>query len=95
MAQVVPLHRRSASPPAEPGEVFLDAADARTTLAVTWQQDEGAVELTVSRDGARPATFLLDADDVLEFVRVLVEGVAEPGPVRLGPAATVLPLRER
>lgn len=98
MAEVVPLRGRvHADRPTAPTEVFLDAGDAASALEVRWQQAARSVELTLgARDGEEcPTTFRLDAEDVLDLVRVLVEGLSEPGPVRLGGPATVLPLTPR
>ncbi len=75
------------------GEVFLDADDERRLLRASWQRDdtEDAVVLSIWRDEDCVSTFRLAAEDVLELVRVLVEGLAQAGPVRLGAPAPAHP----
>lgn len=103
MADVVPLRAPSASEDGGFGRydlpVVFDDATGPGRLAARWHHD-GTVGITVA-DGygygaaSVPAEFRLAADDVLELVRVLVEGLNVPGPVRLGPPAQVLPLIPR
>jgi hypothetical protein len=73
------------------GEAFLDARDEHRLLRASWQRDDSvdAVVLSLWRDDDCVGEFRLAAEDVLEFVRVLVEGLVEPGPVRLGPGASL------
>lgn len=78
------------------GEVFLDVHDERRLLRAVWQRDEtlDVVVLSLWRDDDCVGEFRMGAEDVLEFVRVLVEGLvdkasAEAGPVRLGRPATL------
>jgi hypothetical protein len=68
------------------GEIFLDARDEHRLLRASWQKDESvdAVVLSLWRDDDYVGEFRMAAEDVLEFVRVLVEGLVEAGPVRLG-----------
>jgi hypothetical protein len=91
MADVVPLRARAPLPDAAEPVVFDEAAGP-AWLAVQWRRSEG-VALAIGRDGTESAVFRLAAEDVLELVRVLVEGIGDPGPVRPGPPATVLPFR--
>jgi hypothetical protein len=94
MADVVPLRARAPQPDAVEPVVFDEAAGPGW-LAVQWQQP-GGVDLAIGVDGTESAVFRLAPEDVLELVRVLVEGLHEPGaPVRLGPPATVLPMSPR
>lgn len=101
MADVVPLRTPSAPHDDEFERydipVVFDDATGPGRLAARWHHD-GTVGITVA-DGygaaSVPAEFRLAADDVLELVRVLVEGLNVPGPVRLGPPAQVLPLTPR
>ncbi|MGQ0847418.1 MAG: hypothetical protein ACT4QF_25145 [Sporichthyaceae bacterium] len=97
MADVVPLRAQTpgADAPFRTPAIF-DDADGPGRLAVRWQPD-GTVAITVAdgRGVAVPTEFRMAAADVLDFVRVLVEGLNEPGPVRLGPPAQVLPLTPR
>ena len=91
MADVVPLRARASLPDAaEP--VVLDGAVGPGWLAGQWLQSDG-VDLAIGLDGTEASVFRLATEDVLELVRVLVEGIGEPGPVRPGPPATVLPFR--
>jgi hypothetical protein len=97
MADVVQLRPRAAQrqpapPVAEP--VVFDDACGPGWLAAQWGPDNG-VELTVGSLHGSDVTFRLAATDVLELVRVLVEGLNEPGPIRLGPPAQVLKLPPR
>jgi hypothetical protein len=91
MADVVPLHAREVLPAATDPVVFDDAIGPGW-LAVQWLRP-GGVDLAIGVDGTESSVFRLAPEDVLELVRVLVEGLREPGPVRLGPPATVLPFR--
>ena len=99
MADVVPLRARNTAPGARPNmlqteePVVFDDATGPGWLAAAWCPD-GTVELTVGQPSASGSgvEFRLAAADVLELVRVLVEGLNEPGPVRLGPPASVLTL---
>jgi hypothetical protein len=93
MADVVPLRARAPQPAAAEPVVFDDALGPGW-LAVQWLQP-GGVDLAIGLDGTESSVFRLDPQDVLELVRVLVEGLREPGPVRLGPPAAVLPLTPR
>ena len=97
MADVVQLRPRAEPqrpvPPLEVPAVFDDAVGPGW-LAAAWGPDS-AVELTISSLHGSDAMFRLAATDVLELVRVLVEGLNEPGPVRLGPPAQVLKLPPR
>jgi hypothetical protein len=70
------------------GEAFLDADDEGRLLRVSWSRDATeAVVLSLWRDDDCAGEFRLAAEDVLEFVRVLVEGLVERGLVRLGRSA--------
>lgn len=93
MADVVPLRSRRGPVVPEPAEIFADADEPGRVLSVSWAPDERAVQLSVSDAGADPTTFVLDADDVVDLVRALVEGLAFPR----GPQdpAVVLPLTPR
>jgi hypothetical protein len=91
MADVVPLRVRAPLPDAAEPVVFDDPVGPGW-LAVQWLQSDG-VDIAIGWDGTEASVFRLPTEDVLELVRVLVEGLAEPGPVRLGPPATVLPFR--
>jgi hypothetical protein len=93
MADVVPLRAREPQPDAVEPVVFDDAAGLGW-LAVQWLQP-GGVDLAIGADGVEASVFRLAPEDVLELVRVLVEGLREPGPMRLGPPATVLQLPPR
>lgn len=93
MADVVPLRAHAPRPDAAEPVVFDDAAGAGW-LAVQWLQSDG-VDLAIGLDGTEASVFRLATQDVLELVRVLVEGLGEPGPVYLGPPATVLPWTPR
>ncbi len=97
MADVVPLRprapQRHPEPPVEDPVVFDDACGP-AWLAAQWGPDR-AVELTIGTLHGSDVMFRLAATDVLELVRVLVEGLNEPGPVRLGPPAQVLKLPPR
>jgi len=94
MADVVPLRAREPQPDAVEPFVFDDAVGPGW-LAVQWLQP-GGVDLVIGVDGTEASVFRLATEDVLELVRVLVEGLGEPGgPVRLGPPATVLPWAPR
>lgn len=75
------------------GEAFLDVRDEHRVLRASWQRDADAdaVVLSLWQDDDCVADFRLAADDVLEFVRVLVEGLLEVGPVRLGAPALQAP----
>jgi hypothetical protein len=94
---VVPLRTRTAqrytAAPAEDPVVFDDAVGPGW-LAAQWSPDN-AVELTIGSLHGSDVMFRLAAADVLELVRVLVEGLNEPGPPRLGPPAPVLKLPPR
>jgi hypothetical protein len=90
MADVVPLRAREAQPDALEPVVFDDAIGPGW-LAVQWLLPGVGVDLAIGLDGTESSVFRLAPEDVLELVRVLVEGLREPGPVRLGPPATVLP----
>jgi hypothetical protein len=95
MADVVPFRARTPKrPPAARAKAPLvfDDADGQGWLAAAWVP-ENAVGLTIGTLHGNDVTFRLAATDVLELVRVLVEGLHEPGPVRLGPPAQVLTLR--
>lgn len=99
MADVVSLRPRAASTPAvltgEAIPAVFDDAIGPGLLAARWLGD-ATVELTVCDGrGPGPLEFRLAADDVLDLVRVLVEGLNEPGPIRLGATAPVLPLTRR
>lgn len=89
MAEIVPLRPCHPVAPARPGPAVFSAAIGPGRMAAGWRRD-GSVGLTVSDGRSGPVEFLLDSDDVLDLVRVLVEGLDEPGPVRLGTAAPVL-----
>lgn len=94
MADVVPLRAHTAPEPgAYRAPTIFDDATGPGRLAVRWLGDD-TVAITVA-DGCGvsvPSEFRMGADDVLDFVRVLVEGLNEPGPVRLGPPAPVVQL---
>jgi len=98
MAEIVPLRAHTAP---EPGSYrapsIFDDAGGPGRLAVRWLGDD-TVAITVA-DGCGvsvPTEFRMAAQDVLDFVRVLVEGLNEPGPpVRLGPPAPVVQLTPR
>jgi hypothetical protein len=97
MADVVPLRARIAQrPPAAPVEdpVVFDDLRGPGWLTARWGPDR-AVELTIGSLHGSDVTFRLASTDVLELVRVLVEGLNEPGPIRLGPPAPVLKLPPR
>jgi len=93
MADIVPLRAREPQPEAAEPVVFDDAAGPGW-LAVQWLQP-GGVDLAIGEDETESSVFRLAPEDVLELVRVLVEGLREPGPVRIGPPATVLPMTPR
>jgi hypothetical protein len=98
MADVVPLRAESAVDAAlftgsRRAPAIFDDPTGPGRLAARWNAD-GTVGITVA-DGSLPVEFRLAAEDVLELVRVLVEGLNEQGPVRLGPPAPVLPLTPR
>lgn len=95
MADVVPLRRRSAPEFPEPAEFFLDAADPARSLSLTWSPDQQVVQVSIGTVGGAPAALVLDADEVLDLVRALVEGLPDSGPRCSGPPATVLPLTPR
>ncbi len=97
MADVVPLRSQSGMDAASyRTPAVFDDADGPGRLAARWHHD-GTVGITVAdgRGVSVPSEFKLAAEDVLEFVRVLVEGLNEPGPVRLGAPAQVLPMTPR
>lgn len=97
MADVVPFRGRAAARPCTPAmkePAVFDDATGPGWLAAAWCP-ERAVELTLGTLHGNDVTFRLAATDVLELVRVLVEGLNEPGPVRLGPPAQVLQLPPR
>jgi hypothetical protein len=98
MADVVPLRARNAADAAPftgslHAPAIFDDASGPGRMAVRWNTD-GTVGITVADDPV-PVEFRLAADDVLDLVQVLVEGLNEQGPVRLGPPAPVLPLTPR
>jgi hypothetical protein len=98
MADVVPLRPRAVqrhfAPIAEEPVIFDDARGPGW-LAAQWGPDS-VVEFTVSSLHGSDAIFRLAATDVLELVRVLVEGLNEPAPtVHSGPPAQVLKLPSR
>lgn len=98
MADVVPLRADTAANAAlftgsRHAPAIFDDATGPGRMAARWNSD-GTVGITVA-DGSIPIEFRLASEDVLEFVRVLVEGLNESGPVRLGPPAPVLPLTPR
>lgn len=99
MADVVPLPlgRRARNAPEfpDPAEFFLDAADPTRALSLTWSPDQDVVQVSIQASNGRTSAVILDADDVLNLVRALVEGLPEPGPARPRPPATVLPLTPR
>lgn len=95
MAKVVPLLGRRAPDVPEPADVFADAADPTRALAVTWSQEQRVVCLSVETEGGVPVPFALDAEDVLDLVRALVDGLAEPDRRRPSGPAIVLPITPR
>jgi hypothetical protein len=99
MADVVPLPlgrgARSAPEFGEPAEFFVDLADPARALSLTWSPDQQVVQVSIEAPGDRSSVVILDADDVLNLVRALVEGLPEPGPACPRPPATVLPLTPR
>ncbi len=95
MADVVPLRGRRAPEIPEPADVFADAVEPTRALSVSWSQDERVVSLTVETAGGAPVLFALDAEDVLDLVRALVDGLAEPERGRPREPAVVLPLTPR
>lgn len=94
MADVVPLRGHRGPEVPEPGDVFVDATDPTRALSVTWSQDERVVCLSVESAGSAPVPFALDAEDVLDLVRALADGLADPDRRPRGPAV-VLPLTPR
>ncbi len=99
MADVVPLPlgrgARSAPEFGEPAEFFVDLADPARGLSLTWAPDQQVVQVAIEGADGSSTGVILDADDVLNLVRALVEGLPESGPARPRPPATVLPLRPR
>ena len=99
MADVVPLpvglRARSAPEFGEPEEFFVDAADPARALSLSWSPDQRVVQVGIEVPGGAASEVILDADEVLDLVRALVEGLPEPGSACPRPLATVLPLRPR
>ena len=98
MADVVPLRAEHAVDAAlftgsHCAPAVFDDVDGPGRLAVRWHAD-GTVGITVA-DGSIPVEFLLAAEDVLELVQVLVEGLNERARCASGPPAPVLPLTPR
>lgn len=102
MADVVPLRTRSADPGAHDNSfiaeqsVVFDDAVGPGWLAAQWCDDD-TVELalgTASATGSEVA-FRLASTDVLDLVRMLVEGLNDSGPRRPASPATVLPFAAR
>jgi hypothetical protein len=98
-ANVVPLPvgRGARSAPAfpEPADFFLDAADPARALSVTWSPDHEAIQLGIeSADGSSTA-LVLPAEEVLDLIRALVEGLPEAGAACSRAPATVVPLTPR
>lgn len=92
MADVVPLRLRSAPEFGEPAEFFADAADSGRALSVTWSPDQQVVQFSIETPGDPASALILDSDDVLDLVRVLVEGLPQLAPRCPRPPATVHPL---
>lgn len=95
MADVVPLLGRRTPDVPEPADVFADAAESTRALSVSWSQEERVVCLSVESAGCAPVPFALDAEDVLDLVRALVDGLAEPDRGRPRRPAVVLPMAPR
>ena len=91
-ADVVPLRHRGAPEFPEPAEVFVDAADSGRALSVAWSPDQQVVQFSIEEPGGNSSALVLDADDVLDLVRALVEGLPEPAAACPRPPAIVLPL---
>jgi hypothetical protein len=92
MADVVPLRRRGAPEFSEPADYFVDAADPARALRVCWSPDHESVQLGFSSAEDAQHTLVLPADEVLELIRALVDGLPDVGGRCSRPPAPVLPL---
>ena len=92
-ADVVPLRRSGSVPFGDPAAVFPDGSDPTRGLSVTWSPDQRAIRLGIETPDQGPSAVVLSADDLLNLVRVLMEGLPRPGGD--SPLATVVPLRPR
>ncbi len=94
MADVVPLRRPSRPAFGPPAASFSDVADPAQALSVAWSPDARTVRLGIGAAEGPFAALVLDADDVLDLVRALVDGLPAPGATPR-PPAPVLPLVPR
>lgn len=95
-ADVVPLpvgrKARGAAQFPEPADYFVDADDPGRALSIAWSPDHTVVQLGIQAADGSPTALVLQADEVLDLVRALVEGLPETGTGCPHPPATVVPL---
>lgn len=91
-ADVVPLHRGGSAPFGRPAAVFPDVSTPARGLSVTWSPDQQAIRFGIESPDQSPSAVVLGADDLLDLVRALMEGLPRPGGNNCG-LAPVVPLR--
>lgn len=78
-ADVVPLRRGGSAPFCEPAAAFPDVTDPARALSLAWSPDQQAIRIGIEHADGSPAAVVLRADDLLDLVRVVMEGLPRPG----------------
>lgn len=93
-ADVVPLRRGGSTPFGEPAALFADVSDPARALSLTWSPDQRAIRFGVESCDGSSGAVVVSADDLLDLVRAVMDGLPRPDSVDT-PVATVIPLRSR